>query len=47
MPDQTRKDVYLKQAKKEKPRSKAKVTGGKMVLNIKLQKGAALMEVRA
>lgn len=46
MPDQIRKDVYLKQAKRGKPRGKVKVTAGKMVANIKVQKGAALKEVR-
>lgn len=38
MPDQTRKDVFLKQAKREKPRGKVKVRAGSMVPNIKPQK---------
>lgn len=38
VPDQTKKDVYLKQARREKPRGEVKVTAGKTVPNINLQK---------
>lgn len=36
--------IFLKQAKGKKPRGKVKVTAGKMVPSIKLQKGTAQID---